>query len=165
MSAPKNNNGINDLMIAASRGDLARVEALLREGSDANARDAFGQTALMYAASAGHRSVVEELIDAGADTEARNRNNKSSSELADARGHSAVAALVRNARLFLAARDGQLARLNELLDSGADPNAILRDGWSALMVATPTTTPRRWPRSSGTARTRTRGTQRGGRRV
>ena len=43
MSERKNNNGITDLMIAASRGDLARVEALLREGSDANARDAFGQ--------------------------------------------------------------------------------------------------------------------------
>src|SRR6185295_6733034 len=25
---------------------------------------------------------------------------------------------------------------NELLDSGVDPNAALRDGWSALMIAT-----------------------------
>jgi serine/threonine-protein phosphatase 6 regulatory ankyrin repeat subunit B len=138
VSQPKYNNGITELMFAASRGDLARVEALLGEGSDANAnaRDAFGQTALMYAASAGHSPVVEELIDAGADTEARNRNNKSGSELAEEKGHSAVAALVRNARLFLAARDGHLAKLNGLLDSGVDPNALLRDGWSALMVAT-----------------------------
>ena len=66
----ENNNGINDLMVAASRGELARVEALLREGADAKGCDAFGQTALMYAASAGHYAVAEELIDAGADVEA-----------------------------------------------------------------------------------------------
>jgi ankyrin repeat protein len=134
--APQNNNGITDLMVAASRGELARVETLLREGADANARDAFGQTALMYAASAGHQSIVEELIDAGADVEARNRNNKSSFEQAESRGHAAVAALLRNARLFLAARDGDLAKLNELLDGGVDPNSLLRDEWTALMIAT-----------------------------
>ncbi len=122
-------------MIAASRGDLSRVESLLREGADPNARDAFGQTALMYAASAGHQAVAEELIDAGADVHARNRNNKLAAELATARGHAALAALLRNARLFLAARDGDLAKLNELLDSGVDPNALLRDEWTALMIA------------------------------
>jgi ankyrin repeat protein len=132
----QNNNGITDLMVAASRGELARVEALLREGADANAHDAFGQTALMYAASAGHQAIVEELIDAGANVEARNRNNKSSFDLAGARGHAAVATLLRNARLFLAARDGDLAKLNELLDGGVDPNALLRDEWTALMIAT-----------------------------
>jgi len=100
-----------------------------------NARDAFGQTALMYAASAGHQTVAEELIDSGADVEARNRNNKSAADLADARGHAGLAALLRHARLFLAARDGDLARLNELLDSGVDPNALLRDEWTALMIA------------------------------
>jgi ankyrin repeat protein len=132
-----NNNGINDLMVAASRGDLSRVEALLRDGADdVNAHDAFGQTALMYAASAGHQQVVEELIDGGADVDARNRNHKSASELAEARGHAALAALLRNARLFLAARDGDLGKLDELLDGGVDPNALLRDEWTALMIAT-----------------------------
>ncbi|MFL6254834.1 MAG: ankyrin repeat domain-containing protein [Pyrinomonadaceae bacterium] len=130
-----NNNGINDLMVAASRGDLSRVEALLRDGADPNAHDAFGQTALMYAASAGHQPVAEELIDAGAHVDARNRNHKSAAELAAARGHVALAALLRNARLFLAARDGDLVRLNELLDSGVDSNALLRDEWTALMIA------------------------------
>ena len=135
MSVSDHNNGINDLMVAASRGDLSRVEALLRGGADANARDAFGQTALMYAAGAGHRPVAEELIDAGAQVDARNRNNKTASDLAEARGHAALAALLRNARLFLAARDGDLDKLNELLDSGVDPNALLRDELTALMIA------------------------------
>jgi len=89
----------------------------------------------MYAASAGHQAVAEELIDAGADVEARNRNHKSAADLADARGHAALAALLKHARLFLAARDGDLARLGGLLDSGVDPNALLRDEWTALMVA------------------------------
>ena len=134
MSAP-NNNLITELMVAASRGDLSRVEALLRDGADVNARDAFGQTALLYAASAGHQTVVEELIDGGADLDARNRNNKSAFELAEARGHAALAALLRNARLFIAARDGDVGRLEDLLNSGVDPNALLRDEWTALMIA------------------------------
>jgi uncharacterized protein len=130
-----NNNGINDLMVAASRGDLSGVEALLRSGIDPNVSDAFGQTALMYAAGAGHQLVAEELIDAGAQVDVRNRNNKSAADLALARGHAALAALLRNARLFLAARDGDLVKINELLDAGVDPNALLRDEWTALMIA------------------------------
>jgi serine/threonine-protein phosphatase 6 regulatory ankyrin repeat subunit B len=90
----------------------------------------------MYAASAGHQPVTEELIDAGAQVDARNRNHKSAAELAEARGHAGLAALLKNARLFLAARDGDLVRLNELLDAGVDPNALLRDEWTALMIAT-----------------------------
>src|ERR671927_422917 len=102
----EHNNGINELMVAASRGDLGRVESLLRDGADPNARDAFGQTALMYAAGAGHQAVSEELIDAGADVDARNRNNKTASDLAASRGHAEAAAFLRGARLFLAAREG-----------------------------------------------------------
>ncbi|MCA1614837.1 MAG: ankyrin repeat domain-containing protein [Acidobacteria bacterium] len=128
MSAPSNNR-ITELMVAASRGDLPRVEALLRDGAEVNARDAFGQTALIYAAGAGHQTVAEELIDGGADIDARNRSNRSAFDLAEARGHAALAALLKNARLFVAARDGDVARLEELLDAGVDPNALLRDGW------------------------------------
>jgi uncharacterized protein len=134
MSA-QHNNGITDLMVAASRGDQARVEELLAQGADPNAHDVFGQTALMYAASAGHAAVVEELVDAGADVETRNRNHKSSHELARERGHAAVATFLRNASLFTAARDGELGRLNALLDAGVDPNALLRNEWTALMIA------------------------------
>ena len=71
----------------------------------------------------------------GADVEARNRNHKSAPDLADARGHAALAATLKNARFFLAARDGDLARLGELLGSGVDPNVLLRDEWTALMIA------------------------------
>ena len=132
----QNNNRITDLMIAASRGDYARVESLLREGSEVDARDVFGYTALMYAASAGHQAIAEELVNAGANVEARNRNGASVFELASAKGHTAVAALLRHARLFLAARDGDLATVEALLEAGADVNALLRDGWTSLMIAT-----------------------------
>lgn len=133
---PQHNNGITDLMIAASRGELARVEGLIAEGAEVNARDAFGYSALMYAASAGHAAVIETLLDAGADVRAKNRNHKSPLDLARAKGHAAVAQLLTNARLFLAARDGDLATLNELLDEGVDVNARLSDEWTALMIAT-----------------------------
>lgn len=126
MNSPGTNNNITDLIVASSRGDLPRVEALLGEGANPNAQDAFGQTALMYAASAGHASVVETLADAGADLDARNRNHKSAADLASARDHAAVVGLLRDTRMFLAVRDGDAKRLGELLDAGVDPNTLGR---------------------------------------
>ena len=49
----ENNNGINDLMVAASRGDLSRVESLLREGADPTGTTALGRRADVRR-SAGH---------------------------------------------------------------------------------------------------------------
>jgi hypothetical protein len=73
------------LVDAAARGDLARVEALLRTGADTELRDANGRTALLAARNAdvmladrdgvtplaharrrGHRAVEDILVRAGA---------------------------------------------------------------------------------------------------
>lgn len=132
---PENSNDITDLMIAASRGDRAAAESILEAGHDVNARDAFGYSALMYAASAGHSALVEVLLAAGADSRAANRNGMTSLDLAAAKGHSGVVRALTHSRLILAARDGDVALVGELLDGGADVNARLADGWTALMVA------------------------------
>ena len=129
------NNEITELMIAASRGDAARVDGLLSGGTDVNARDRFGYTALLYAASGGHLKIVEALIEAGADVRAKNQNNMSAFDLARAKGFAAVAELLRETRFFIAARDGDLITLGELLDGGVDPNTLLRNEWTALMIA------------------------------
>ena len=128
-------NGITELMIACSRGELARAEALVAGGEDVNARDRFGHTALMYAATAGHAGVVEMLLASGADAGAKNQNNLTAFELAAARGHRAVAAMLRDARFIHAARDGDVRLLTQMIDSGADVNAIYASGWTALMTA------------------------------
>ena len=134
MSA-ESKNRITELMIACSRGELARAEELLASGADVNARDRFGYSALMYAAGGGHSAVVEMLLSSGADVGAKNRNGLTGLDLAAARGHSTIAGLLRNARFFHAARDGDVGLLSELLDAGADVNAQHTDGWTALMTA------------------------------
>jgi ankyrin repeat protein len=131
-----NGNGITSLMLAASRGDLGGVEALLAEGADdVDARDAFGNTALIYAAGAGAAEVAAALVMAGADINARNRVGRSAFDAAVARGHAATAQTLRQARLCCAARDGDLALLVQTIDEGADVNGELSDGWTALMIA------------------------------
>ena len=129
-------NGITELMSAASRGDLASVEVLLAGGAEVDARDAFGQTALLYAAGAGHAPIVATLVMAGADVTMRNRAGHTGLEIANARGFMAAAQMIKQARLCIAARDGDLALIFEMLDAGVDVNAQLTDGWTALMIAT-----------------------------
>jgi ankyrin repeat protein len=129
------NNRINELMVACSRGELSRAEELVEAGADVNARDAFGNTALIYAAGGGHQALVEMLLSCGADVGVKNNNGLTCLDLAAARGHSAVAALLRHARFFHAARDGDARLLSQLLDAGADVNAQHTDGWTALMTA------------------------------
>ena len=128
-------NRITELMIACSRGDLARAEALVVSDANVNARDAFGNSALMYAAGGGHAAMVEMLLASGADVGAKNHNGLAGLDLASSRGHTAVAALLRNARFFHAALDGDVGLLSELLDAGADVNAQHTDGWTAMMTA------------------------------
>jgi ankyrin repeat protein len=133
-------NGITPLMLAASRGDFAAVEECLTQGDDAvaadvNAQDNFGYTALMYAASAGHARIVDALLAAGSDLHKRNQQGLTSLDLAAAKGLAEVVQALRHARLFFAARDGDQHELINLLEEGADVNAQVTDGWTALMIA------------------------------
>lgn len=52
---------------AAMRGERARVQALLADGLEVDARDAYGITPLHLAVSKGHRDVAELLLSKGAD--------------------------------------------------------------------------------------------------
>jgi uncharacterized protein len=72
-----------DLLHAASRGDVAAVQALLEAGTDVNARtsetcrgndvrpECGRATALIMAALTGHLEVVQALLDKGADVNAK----------------------------------------------------------------------------------------------
>ena len=131
-------------MLAASSGDFVAVEECLAAAAQGdaaataavvNAQDNFGYTALMYAASAGHAQIVEALIAAGGDLHKKNRQGLASLDLAVAKGHASVVQTLRHARLFFAARDGDHYELTTLLEQGADVNAQVTDGWTALMIA------------------------------
>jgi ankyrin repeat protein len=61
----------DQLLAAASAGDLARVSDALEHGANVNARDQYSNSALNMAALWGHGEVVARLLAAGADLENR----------------------------------------------------------------------------------------------
>ncbi len=58
--------GTTPLMLAADRGSLGVVEALLQAGAGVDAEDRHGRTALVLAARNGHAEIVDRLRRAGA---------------------------------------------------------------------------------------------------
>jgi hypothetical protein len=83
---------------AARRGDPARIEALVREGANVNARDERGQTALLLAAREGQAGVVKALLRAGADLDATTASGLTPLIAAAAKGRTDVARLLIEAR-------------------------------------------------------------------
>ena len=59
-----------DILDAVLDGDHAKLERLLTEGSDVNARDTAGWTALHFAAQRQDAAQIRRLLAAGADVEA-----------------------------------------------------------------------------------------------
>jgi len=107
--------GVNeDLIAAATQGDLARVQDFVAKGADVNARDSNGRSALMWASTHGHLAVVRALLDAKADV--------------NAKGDYSTA-------LIWASGEGHLAVVRTLLDGKADINAMPDGGLTALMRA------------------------------
>ena len=55
-----------DLLVAASIGDLQQVRALLEKGADINQQFSNGASALVVASQNGHIAIVRALLDRGA---------------------------------------------------------------------------------------------------
>ena len=96
--------GSSDVADAAMQGDRARVEALLRSGSDVNAAQGDGMTALHWAAERADAQMANMLIRAGANV-------------------AAVTRIGEYTPLHLAGRTGSAALIGMLLNAGAEPNA------------------------------------------
>lgn len=117
--SPKRGGGLSGgssldaaLLDAVSKGDFARMQALLAQGANVNAGDKDGTTPLMMAAINGHVSVVQAILDKGADVNARDKD-----------GFTA---------LWDAASEGHLQVVHVLLARGADVNARNNEGKTIL---------------------------------
>jgi ankyrin repeat protein len=134
---------------AASRGNTAEIERLLKSGADVNEQQADGATALQWAAYRGDATLAELLLKAGAKPGLANHNGATPLWLAATRGDAAVIqALLKGGAdaneqlplgrrpLMLAARSGNVDAVRVLLERGADVNASeTARGTTALMQA------------------------------
>jgi len=99
----RSRNGDTALMLAAYKGNMAAVRALLDKGAEPNQT---GWTALHYAAASGHNDIVQLLLDRYAYIDAESPN--------------------QTTPIMMAARGGHILTVKLLLDEGAD--AMLKNG-------------------------------------
>ena len=135
------------LAIAAQTGDLDRIEALLANGTDVNARDAGGYTPILHASLAGHVDAVLVLSERGGQVEAASSEGLTSfGVLVMAGGTEIVGELLsRGANpnhkmngipvLSLAVVAGDDAMVELLLERGADSALASEDGATPGMLA------------------------------
>ena len=60
-----------DFLVAARKGDVAKLKELLDKGADVNTKTQYGATALAYACDKGHIEVVKLLLERGANVNVR----------------------------------------------------------------------------------------------
>jgi ankyrin repeat protein len=89
---------------AALSGNCARLEAVLADGGDIDAKDKFGQTALMLAARHGQAGIVEILLGAGAQLDVTAKYGLSAVMLAVINHHEDIARTLAGAGADLTLR-------------------------------------------------------------
>lgn len=84
---------VMELLTAAGRGDIARLQELVPAAGEPSAVVApDGITPLMLAAAGGHAAAVELLLERGADPSRRDDADRSAAAHARAAGHADLAA-------------------------------------------------------------------------
>jgi uncharacterized protein len=154
-TSPQVPRGWTPLLAAIDRGDRGEVGRLLRGGADPNGASSEGITPLILAVRRGREEILLDLIHAGANPDVRGINGETALiEAMSAHPDSIFDRLLAahadpNARdlsgntplTFLLAFKSPIARVQGLLDRGADPNLRGHDGFSPLELAASRGTP------------------------
>ena len=111
----KFNSPDEELLFAASNGDVAAIQRALSAGAPVNQSYERGVTPLMAAALNGQTIVVKALIAAGADVNARDE--------------------IHDTPLFYAIKSKHRSTIFALLDAGADPTLTRLGGATSLLQA------------------------------
>ena len=136
------------LIAAAGKGDLAAVQAALREGAVVDARDRSGRTALLVATHANKIEVARGLIAAGANVNAKDGIQDSPYLYAGAEGRNEILKMTLAAgadlkstnryggtALIPAAHHGHPETVRILLTTAIDKDHVNNLGWTALLEA------------------------------
>ena len=120
MSTPRTAIGVTPLVLAATNGNAAAAEILLRAGADPNMALAEGETVLMTAARSGQAAMVKALVARGAKVNATE----------GWQGQTA---------LMWAAAENHGDVVSVLVEAGADPNlrSKVLDGMPPLRKTAP----------------------------
>lgn len=119
-------DGFAALHLAAMRGHLAVVQALLQRRADVDVASSTGDTPVMYAASAGCMVICKALVRAGADLSLRNRKGKTAEAQAQMNGHRRIQDFLKKHVSEVASDFGQSA--------ASDKAAVLRRAANLAMV-------------------------------
>jgi ankyrin repeat protein len=136
---------LEDVLRAATDGDLVTLQKLIERGTSPDTSDPDGQTLLMLAARSGHLKVVQYLVEQKASVTRKSKVGDSALMVASLKGHVPVARFLieRGAEvnppgwtpLHYAAFEGQAAMITFLLSKGADKDVPAPNEYTALMLA------------------------------
>ena len=127
-------DGYRVIMAASWQGNLEAVKLLVEYGVDVNAWSQ-GESAIDSAARNAHREVYNYLYPLLDEDSKRYADKHGEKEIAKAIKRKNRAANKLNEKLGDAALFGKLNKVKQLLNEGADPNAITECGKSPLMLA------------------------------
>lgn len=142
---------VSPLINAASEGDIAATQQLIREGVNVNEpRNSNGESALVVASMNGKIDIVRTLIQAGADVDLRTKYNDTALSLASWKCQSNIIELLLNNRaepnvqnttygstplMLLVSYCNDTKSVKALLRKGARVDSKNNDGDTALMTA------------------------------
>ena len=126
-------DGWTALMGAAIFGHSETAKVLLKRGANPNQADKSGDTALIGAAIFGHSEAAKVLLKHDANPNQANKNGWTALMFAADKGHSGAGMFLR--ALVGAAAGGYSDVAKVLIDHGATPDQVAKNGGTALMLA------------------------------